>query len=316
MQSSTITAQILRSIVTASLLTIATSCEKEIKMNIKDTPPVLVANTLAEGGQPWNVEISASQFILDSGSAPLLDDAVATIRDVSGTAYTMVNQGAGHYTLPDKMPLPGETYIIEVSHRDYPTVTARCEIPMRPVITSVEHIGIVKDDNSSKYRLRIHFLDPAGENFYQFRFVNTSTYSMFIQGYDQTDTAYMTDTTDMTDSVVTNSYLVYYNYGNTSPYKDQTAGCISDQYFNGTEAAIDIDIDEYNIPYPYESNITLTVAVESLSEDFYRYLLTYSAYRSDAGPMAQPVHVYSNVSGGLGIVGGHAYSDPVNVQRQ
>lgn len=283
------------------------SCEKEIQMRIEDSPKTLVVNTLAEAGKSWDVEVSTSKPILGTEDISLVNDATVLVT-AHGQTYTLTNQGSGRYSIAGGVIEEGAEYSLSVTHPDYPPVSAVCTIPLKIPILSAEIVGSTKEDYLLEYVLRIRFADPKGKNYYRFSISRTE----IIVGYKSDSLGYIIDTLPTDTSYSTTN--VPYRFGLSSPYKDQNADCFPDELFDGTETAIDINIEQQWFTGFGNYNQPVHIQLENLTPDYYRYLLTQSAYSAAYGdPFAQPVHLHNNIAGGYGIFAGQTLSDTVTV---
>ncbi len=304
-----------RAIASICIFSLFISCEKEIEMNIKDSPSVLVINSLVQDGSPWDIELTASHFILDNKPIQTISDAQLTLIDGNGDSIEIHQQDSRYYTDSGVVAHAGETYTITAQHPDYPTATAKCTVPVPVRIESVTIGEKTVENDQTYYRLQIRFTDPQGRNFYRLRVLQQRTYPVYKYTGDPYEPEMMViDTLAYGDSTETNIYPTGYYFGQSSPYKDNSAGCFTDQLFDGKATTLEILMDTYSIENTQMDEAYLIIELESMSEDYYWYVISKDAYSASNGnPFAQPVQVNSNVSGGLGIFGAHGVSAPVTV---
>lgn len=290
------------------------ACTKEIKMNIKDRPPVLVANALVQAGEHWDVELTASQFILNSDDIQHIDNAVMTVTDAGGTVSQMKNMGNGRYRDTSATVVGGQAYTFSVQHSTYPSVSATAAVPVPAVIDTVEVAGWLVEINTNFVRIRIKFTDPLGENYYRI-IAETKYDAIFYRDSLLPDGSWTVIKDSLYNGFGQDAFLpLYYRFEETSPYRDMLAGCFNDQLFDGAVASVDIILDSYQFDGGYSESDDVIIRLESLSKDYFLYVSSSDAYSSANGnPFAQPVQVHSNVTGGIGIVAGHSISAPHTV---
>ena len=88
----------------AFILTLS-SCEKEVNIPIEYTEPKLVINALFNTDSLWSIEVSESQYIYDTITLPLIDNAEVSITDSDNNTITLTSQGEGIYTSTSEKPV-------------------------------------------------------------------------------------------------------------------------------------------------------------------------------------------------------------------
>ena len=81
----------------------------------------------------------------------------------------------------------------------------------------------------------------------------------------------------------------------------------SDDYFNGAHYSFDFTIGSF---FGGERVGPMRYVLESITPEYYKYLTSLRLQQDRADdPFAQPVQVFTNVEGGVGIFSGLAISD-------
>ena len=119
--------------------------------------------------------------------------------------------------------------------------------------------------------------------------------NMFIKGYYRTPIYYYLEgSAEGTE---------YFHFNNL-----MSGYVLSDDLFNGREKTLYAKISTWQLfDYYYQDlpQSPLYIHLYSISEDLYRFILTYNKYTDALGnPFAEPVNIYSNVKNGLGIFSG------------
>ena len=128
---------------------------------------------------------------------------------------------------------------------------------------------------------------------------------MFKVFYCQIDMQIIGNDTFYYEDYYSNAYL---NSSN-NPAIDEvltSSAFFKDDFFDGKTYTIDANAEYLNL---YSYKIKFYVKLYSLSEDNYKYRLSYGKFiESGNNPFAEPVQVYNNIDGGYGIFGGEVVS--------
>lgn len=168
---------------------------------------------------------------------------------------------------------PGKTYEIRVSHPDYPAISA---VQVAPFPPKIDTITVKLDTASSNFfdgsaNFSITIDDPAAEsNFYEIGIFSEDGYSFYDLRSDDP---------------------------NTRSGRNYDWLLVSDEFFNGkkyvlrvSNSAVDADV--------------WVVKVRAVTADYYRFSSTAPQNEEASfNPFANPVQVFTNVTGGLGIFG-------------
>ena len=308
------------------------SCEKEIDFKGKEEAPRMVLNAIINPDSCIKVFLSESQFFL---STNLYDD-YKTINDAKVYVWRngeiieeLTFDGEKNYT-GNFIPSIGDKIKITAEHSDYPSVESEeTEIPQTvPLITidtvdfkyyatkysaiyTGDYIGDYPDDypndttsTDSIYRvltsskIKITFNDPEKiKNYYRIFIGVTDKYYGKSESYNR---VYCYSD----DIVFSNSNM---GIANTSRYNE-----FSDLLFDGETYTLTLcfylnnNYDNSNIPDERE----ITVRLESICESNYKYYSSLSLFGLVGdGVFSEPVQIYSNIKGGMGVLGAYAVSD-------
>jgi hypothetical protein len=245
----------------------------------------MVVNGLLNNEDPIQLSVSFSVGSLSPNQPGYLDDARVEVWEDG------ISLGLGTYNFFDKayawsqIPKAGSLYRVRVEHPRYPVVDETLLMPGSSGILSLQYIDSVGLDSSGDAlaALIATINDPAGEkNFYRLYF---AYYNEVVQGFlpfafSTNDDVLLSPATEKTGD---GSYL------------------FNDNLFNGKSRQIRI---EFSRGIATGTPRFLSIA-ESLSSDLYSYELSVSRFEaSKDNPFAEPVFIYSNIRGGLGIWAG------------
>ncbi|MBK6950863.1 MAG: DUF4249 domain-containing protein [Crocinitomicaceae bacterium] len=277
---------------------IAFSCEKEVHLDNEIKTPRITVNGILDPEHSIELEISESAFILQSGfKMPALENAKALLYD---SDYNLLgefeHETLGVYYLPGVQVVSESTYFIKVSCPGFNDVTSKTIVPRAPI--NVDYQMQFKDDIVS---YQISFQDDAAEvNYYWVSIVQMKKTEYGFNGFS-----------DINRHICSNNVAVE----NQSEIIGEASICdkflfFSDQTFNGN--AFQINFDQSNSKEANDTVISI-LNFKSVSEDYYKYLITREAYAShQQDPFAQPGQVHTNIENGFGILAGsNTFSDTI-----
>jgi hypothetical protein len=185
--------------------------------------------------------------------------------------------------------VPGRTYTLRVTAPGYPDAEATCTIPLRAVEASTAEIsrGTESDVTGNRDYFQAVFQDLAGEeNFYSTYFaLNNTVTPPPTQGKPSLN--------------VTTQGTQFLNQGTTDGGKLKSARV----YVFPTS----------QVPTNWLQTRQLELIIATTDRAYYDYNRTLrNQYRNDDNPFAEPVLIYSNVRGGLGVFAGYQLSRVVH----
>ena len=304
-------------------LILFTTCQKE-NFNIPDTGRKIVINGLITTDNFLNTRISKSAYITDKSrpsyeSLLSVNDAeVFSFRNsicIDSLYYNSLWKGyydfmykLSNYWSRSVFPLPGEEYEIVVKVPGLPDATAVTKIPELIRIENVDtsHIHIREDiwaPSNVRIICNIEFTDPGSEkNYYLFTILKRNPYYDF--------SFFGTIAFDSKDPVVEEKLT-----GSVYPLEGIV---FSDKLINGQKYSLTVTVDGNTIGRPFYDDTpedaddhkkTIIFRLFSVTEEYYRYIKARNLCKENYGnPLAEPVLMPSNITGGYGIFSGAAVS--------
>ena len=303
-----------------------TSCQgffnQVVTLDIPPQKSVIVVNCLLDPEMPFNIGISSSIPALGTTNpTKSIKNAQITLK-ADGVAITDIfldslpnpngNQEYDYFyrTLNTK-PIPGKTYVINVSVAGFDPVSSTYTMPIPAVISNVRVEPNARTVNNKDYN-RITFViqDVAAQkNFYSLKIdtktvdtvtnqqVGTYYYDYFSRDLSVREN-YQTDPIGGTDETVLG--IRYYN-----------AALFTDSKFDGKNKTIEFfmetesfDRNNTGSGIPTEQKV-VELVVDGYSIESYRYILQIEKQAQVSGsPFADPVQITTNINGGLGIFAG------------
>lgn len=281
------------------------ACEKVIDYDAPLSEPMIVlgpSNALSSGyGISPNEDslqliLSYSLDIMDIGDPGPITDAKVQIREASGNWISVVERANGYYSTNQIQITPGKHYDVKASASGYDDVTASCYIPTPVSIDKIEFTGLSNPDTMNyepgyaNYDVTI--TDPGdGLRYYSLsgEYINAdSTLSYEV---------YLTSRSPYARAISDGDY-----------YYELQELFASNELYEGKKVTIPIQVYLGYWGGEDTSSVKLKLTLRSMDEAAFRYhssLQRYYVFGGGGDPFTQPVQVYSNVSGGLGFIGGY-----------
>ena len=311
------------------------SCEKQIEFNGEQTDPKLVINSIVGTDEPVKAYISKSYFFLDydeNTQAP--DDLVASLyvngnhigeltpsADTFWHNYEMNVYELIPYYVNNYHPQEGDIVQIKASANGYDDVEGTTsalpefvDCPMEMEVT--EWHGRYHHDfnyETQEYEedsvwnvwgymnLTFTITDPNPSKTNYFRLTTSRNSNMTI-GENKRYISFDYDDPIFEPVMAENDFI------DASDLDTRPEGVFTDRLFDGGSYRLklkvyfdctvdeDFDPDFFRVPF----------MVEHLSKEYYNYLNTCNQGDDYLQILSEPIHTYSNVTNGYGIVGGRA----------
>lgn len=298
-------------------LAFITACEKVLEMDIEATAPMIVVNSSINPDSTIKVSVSRSMHILDNHPIIRLSNANVEVYEGDNLLGTLQHWKEGVFT-GNFYPQVGKLYTIKVSNDDLPDAEASCRVPYAPITLGIDTLTTYDEYNYPTMRYTFRFKDKENErNYYHLFAMRRYNYLEYNPDYFRIDTLYQTQDTVIVDTtwgveipverfepmwINSEDIIISQNMG----YEN---GLIfSDELIDGQTYSLRLNSDAY---FPGEDTITVYFYFKEITEELYKYYFSYEEhlYAKD-DPFSEPVMVYTNVEGGIGIVG--AFSQKVD----
>jgi hypothetical protein len=196
----------------------------------------------------------------------------------------------------------GEKYSLIVSAPEVDDVSSEDSIPTRTLIESYVHRdSIMMDDNNYPVmQLELGFTDKPGQDFYELSVIA----DYYVAGFNYRRNVGFSYSTDPV--LVSTGLLDYY----------AESIVFTDELFDGEQTSIKANYWIQTGEMPLidggpEYGYTLFVSLRSVSESYFNYIrkqiiYQYSLESNIFTGLPDPVHMYSNITGGYGIFAGYS----------
>jgi hypothetical protein len=297
------------------------------------TKPMLVVNGFITPDSLIKVHVSKSEFFLSNKTTfENINNATVNVW-INGTKIEKLSSiGQGYYQTSFK-PQTGDTIKITAENADFSEVSTFTEVvnanqilatdttnhvfTESPMVqySSVNYGPMIPDTigytKTESFDLKIKFKDPSSiANFYKLNL-------KMLNYYDNDSTAFENVWFNSDDMVFgnNNNNVVpieagYYSYNHE----------FTDELFNGKEYNLKLTFSTNSFEYK-DKNVNpwqkeqktpikreLYIEFQSISESYFKYIRSRSASASTIEFFSEPVQIYSNIKGGIGILGSYSNS--------
>ena len=298
-------------IFTLSLFFSCENMETVVDLEIPESQPVLVLNSLLDTDRPIQVLISHSVGAFSQNIPTCINDADVMLYEnnifldtlkinLDSTMYHYFYHDGGfdsipmHYYESNIIPNKDSNYRIDASHDNYPSISATTYIPNDIEIYDVQIDTLTHEDQIG---FNFSFLDnPNMDNYYRLKLYSSCTkewvdeltgemQSYSFNGYVEM----MSNDPSFPGGLPWNGYTFV---GNKVVF--------SDALFNGEEKNIRLDIES---SFRYENCDTIRLQFSVFSADTYSYYNSLTDHRGNGALSifgGEVIPVYSNVENGLG----------------
>ena len=295
------------------LLVLLGGCQKVISVDPELSESQLVLNGVPSEGRQLSVYFAYSRYFLDNSNNHPVDGAEMVV-DVNGQTYRPDSVVRCSYYFPYILQADDSVSVrVGVGGQ---LITAKTYVPRPPQVSNLKALvdtsGIIGSAlGLGAFRLLSVSFDmqdyPSHDDYYCVSISQRdsgSRYHAYFDRYDTVDTSYLT-------------YFVCLDKSLTSPEVAAISG-MGDAFFNrllftdklvegenhGVQLLLLLLTDTTEIePFIHQ----YTLHVESVTPDRMHYLTDIATATSQLQILSEPIGVYSNVAGALGIFAGNAH---------
>ncbi len=304
----------MRYLLSVLLLLTLLSCETIIEIAPPDYQTEVVVTSHFNPDSVWSVALHRSSTIgIKQDVSKLYElDAFITIMSGPNLVDSLYYDGKGLYKSASfKYPLPKTLYTLNVDIPGQPRLHASSSAPPRTLITNykIELQGSVVEtpvDRVGLYNIWIEFEDAPSRNMYEigiYRYIAKQ-----VLGGLPADSIYQRQ--DKFESLGPGWYCGFQSALEVDvefrggPGVSCTRLVVTDRNFSGRKHEWSGTLELAFSTNESRGNNKVLLLLTSYSNDYVEYARTL-AENQDAGPFFEPISVYSNIDGGLGIFAGY-----------
>ncbi len=280
------------------------ACTKDVSLKVDDkyTQPMLVVNGALQPDSIIKINVSKSVSAFDYTATPsVLNNASVELWKDGAFYANCTNDGAGYYSVNEK-PAFGHLYEFLVSESSIAT-----SVKVNAGLPSTVPVQMISVDTLAE-EITIQINDPDTSNYYAFDLLAIDSF-----GYSSSLTLY-TDNAELLDNAKSPIFS-FSRHNNRKLHSLPTY--ISDNLFNGTSGQYVLSFNTekgngggHGGPPPPPNggsaglpNGTYILTVYSVSAPLYKYVKSIDGASNPNPFSAEPTQIYSNVQGGLGVLG-------------
>ncbi len=290
------------------------SCYKDIEINIEESERRIVMNAMFFNDSTVKVSLTKTVGLNYSYNKilPRVENATVKLYENDVFVENLTYTENGIY-VTNILVEKNKRYKI-IAEVDDKIVTGEAIIPED---NSFEKIKLIQTNEYQENIVEFTIPDVKDiENFYVIDAYFYDTLYYWNEDYTQIDSLglyknYANIHFDDQFSVSEMDYIFFNPYINS--------GIIfNDHFFDGQKYVQNINVSAFKwseSPNPLQDSFYVYFRLFSVNEDFYNYIISYGEYQySIDNPFVEPVNVYSNIEGGIGILGGFSFTvDSVKV---
>lgn len=266
-------------------------CEQVIEIELPEHEPQLVVNCTFMPDSVFMAQVSVSKHLQDTAQMQSPEDATLIVYEDGLPFDTLVFTNLWYRTAyrGDRIPQVGKLYSLQASKPGFTTVEGHNRIPNPAVVANLTYEDSIPSMFEDQVWDEVTFSiqDEA------------STSDFYVVGIELRDSVEVTpgvwEEYAMTVGSVSDDPILERDInGNVFSFSDDT--------FNGNARSFRIRMLHDDIAYGNPHVVVLKV-----SEDYFRYLRSMSAYEeTQFNPFAEPVIIHSNMTPQMGIFAGYA----------
>lgn len=258
-----------------SLFLVLASCEKNADIDVPQNPPMMAVACFLEDGRNFELRLEEVVPVFSKpkrnptpiqGAMVIIDDGIQ-----SDTLIEDLNI-PGLYYSNSKQGIKGRSYTLFVNKTGFPNLSASCRIPdYLPGPINFDYVAVPDPDQGVDSLRRVNFswMDQAGtQNYY--RFDGMADFPPFGRAAIEFTNNNLADES-RDGKVLQTGFSPFYVYNTGSPM----------------------------------NSLKVIFELMALDENSFKYMRTFDAsYYSGDNPFAEPVIMFTNINGGIGIFGG------------
>lgn len=281
----------------------ALSCEKYIEFKGEESEPRLTVSALANAGEPLSAYVASSVFFLNSNGPEVfiknLDVTRGSVRvTVNGASQSISMRyvdsvrvdGALFYAC-DYVPQPGDHIVLEAEYPGFDPVRAETDVPFPP---RFEVKSLQLDEKEGTLDMELRFVDDG--TYEKYYFLVPKLEMRYGEGRP-VQVAYRFQSDDIVFKNMGVGVFDMYSY----LFGDQSlvSYYFSDALIRGKEHTMRIVIPGLQ---HLEEGQRFLVDLRTVTESLYWFDVSFAQLRNDFGLFTEGVTLYSNVSGGYGVL--------------
>jgi len=268
------------------------ACETNVDIKVPKGDDMIVVDGVFHVDSTFIIRLSKSQYVLsDSWQINYLNNATVKLFKNNSFVENLQFSKDGLYFSPTLKCEFFKEYSLEITAPEMKNATTKTQMPAPVTISSFTSVPKV----DYGFRGRIKFNDPT----------EIANYYLIDAFYEYKGQSWEQGNGNPKDVVYIYPLMLY----SDDPQIDangivEEGITLSDNFFNGKPVELSFEYDIWE-----GDTLQVFVKLNSITRDHYLFLRSKSLQGSASdNPLAEPVQVYNNVDGGLGIFSGMSCS--------
>ena len=289
-------------------LIIIAGCKEIIDYDEKSVREALVVSGILEQGKVIDIRLSKSINRFDDAGFQQIEDKIIVYFEDGVRMGELRNAGKGRYVSDGFLATPGKAYRIEIFDNGKEIASAETFLPIPLRINGLDSISMIINGNK-RLLVKLNFDDPPGtENFYR------------LELHEDLFVPYLTSKNEVSVRMITipgeinteKNWLIRGMglFSENDKFHDWASNrfyIFSDRYIQGNKLSLELDMPYFRTDSVLGTN--RKIYLQSISRDYFYYLRSVMQQVSTSeNPFNEPVQVYTNINGGVGIFGAFSQS--------
>lgn len=289
-------------------LIVSIGCKEIIEYDEKSVREALVVSGILENGKIIDIRLSKSINRFDDAGFQQLDDKTIIYYEDGVRMGELRNAGRGRYVSDGFLVTPGKAYRIEILENGKEIASAETFLPLPLSITGLDSVSRLIDGNK-RLIVNLKFDEPPGtENFYR------------LELHEELFVPYLTSKNEVSVQMITipgeinteKNWLIrgmglYSENDRFHDWAGNQFNIFSDKHIQGIKLSLELDMPYFRTDSVLGTN--RKIYLQSISPEYFYYLRSVmQQYSTSENPFNEPVQIYTNIKGGVGIFGSFSQS--------
>ena len=290
------------------VLIVSAGCKEIIEYDEKSVREALVVSGILEKGKVIDIRLSKSINRFDDAGFQQPDDKTIVFYEDGVRMGVLRNAGKGRYVSDGFLATPGKAYRIEIFDNGKEIASAETFLPLPLSINGLDSVSRIIDGNK-RLLVKLKFDEPPGtENFYRLEFRE----ELFVP--------YLTSKNEVRVQMITipgeinteKNWLIRGMglFSENDKFHDWAVNrfyIFSDRHIQGNNLLLELDMPYFRTDSVLGTN--RKIYLQSISPDYFYYLRSVmQQYSTSENPFNEPVQIYTNIKGGVGVFGAFSQS--------
>jgi hypothetical protein len=287
---------------------IIAGCKEIIDYDEKSVREAFVVSGILENGKLIDIRLSKSINRFDDTGFQHLEDKTIVFYEDGVRKGELRNAGRGRYVSDGFLASAGKVYRIEILDFGREIASAETFLPIPLSINGLDSISRIINGNK-RFLVTLNFDEPPGsENFYR------------LELREELFVPYLTSKNEVSVRMIAipgvinteNNWLIRGMglFSANDKFHDWAGNrfyIFSDRYIQGNKVSLELDMPYFRTDSVLGTN--RKIYLQSISRDYFYYLRSVMQQVSTSeNPFNEPVQIYTNIKGGVGIFGSFSQS--------